>query len=146
MSKKPNGTEKEKLPGAELRCAPRREPEENESSPVTHGHKAGNRQALMPCSIKRARQLIKAGRVKKHWYNPYTIQLKDRQLGDNRTAVQANPNTVHGIRTGDLVRIRGSRTRRWTTGRVKVAAGQRRVAISAKDEEQGQTKASRSGK
>ena len=129
-----------------VRSTTRGEAEENESSPVTHGHKAGNRQALMPCSIERARQLIKAGRVKKRWYNPYTIQLKDRQLGDDRTAVQAKPNTVHGIRTGDLVRIRSSRTRRWTTGRVKVAAGQRRVAISAKGEEQGQTKASRSEK
>ena len=89
------------LGASPVRSTTRGEAKESKSSPVTHGHKAGNRhnrvfvigsdgQALMPYSIQRARQLIKAGRVKKRWYNPYTIQLKDRQLGDDRTAVQTD--------------------------------------------------------
>ena len=63
-----------------VRSTTRGEAEESESPPVTHEHKAGNHhnrvfvigsngQALMPCSIQRARQFIKAGRVKKRWYH-----------------------------------------------------------------------------
>ena len=42
---------------------------------------------LAPCRIQRARQLIKAGRVRKRDYNPFTIHLKDRVRDDNDTSV-----------------------------------------------------------
>ena len=42
----------------------------------------------MPCSPRRARQLIDAGRVLKQLHNPWTIQLRDRSLDDGRTTVQ----------------------------------------------------------
>jgi len=43
---------------------------------------------LMPCTVRRARQLIDAGRVRRRDYRPFTIHLKDRCAGDGRTAVQ----------------------------------------------------------
>ena len=43
---------------------------------------------LMPCTVRRARQLIDADRVKKRDYRPFTIHLKDRRANDGRTAVQ----------------------------------------------------------
>ncbi len=43
---------------------------------------------LMPCTVQRARQLIKAGRVSRRDYRPFTIHLKDRCTTDGRTAVQ----------------------------------------------------------
>ena len=46
-----------------------------------------DRQALMPCTVQRARQLIKAGRVQKRDYRPFTIHLKDRWRDDGRTQV-----------------------------------------------------------
>ena len=42
---------------------------------------------LAPCTIQRARRLIKAGRVRKRDYNPFTIHLKDRVRDDNDTSV-----------------------------------------------------------
>ena len=42
----------------------------------------------MPCTVRRARQLIDAGRVAKRDYRPFTIHLNDRCLTDGRTAVQ----------------------------------------------------------
>ena len=42
----------------------------------------------MPCTVQRARQLIKAGRVRKRDYQPFTIHLKDRSQDDGRTPVQ----------------------------------------------------------
>lgn len=43
---------------------------------------------LAPCRIQRARELIKAGRVKKRWYHQglAAIQLKDRSLADAQPA------------------------------------------------------------
>ena len=43
---------------------------------------------LMPCTVRRARQLIDAGRVGHRDYRPFTIHLKDRCTTDGRTAVQ----------------------------------------------------------
>ena len=43
---------------------------------------------LMPCTVQRARQLIKAGRVSRRDYRPFTIHLKDRWTTDGKTAVQ----------------------------------------------------------
>ena len=43
---------------------------------------------LMPCTVRRARQLINAGRVRRRDYRPFTIHLKDRSATDGRTAVQ----------------------------------------------------------
>ena len=48
---------------------------------------------LMPCTVRRARQLINAGRVSKRSYRPFTIHLKDRCATDGRTTVQ--PVEVH---------------------------------------------------
>ena len=45
-------------------------------------------QPLMPCTVQRARQLIKAGRVRERDYRPSTIQLKDQSRDDGRTQVQ----------------------------------------------------------
>ena len=84
---------------SEVRSTTRGKAEGGESRPVSNGQMAGNRhnrvlvlgsdgKALMPCSIQRAKELIKAGRVKTRWYQPFTIQLKDRALGDGTTAVQ----------------------------------------------------------
>ena len=42
---------------------------------------------LAPCTIQRARRLIKAGRVRKRDYNPFTIHLKDRVRDDYDTSV-----------------------------------------------------------
>ena len=42
----------------------------------------------MPCTVQRARQLIKAGRVRKRDYRPFTIHLKDRSRENGRTQVQ----------------------------------------------------------
>ena len=42
----------------------------------------------MPCTVRRARRLIDAGRVRKRDYRPFTIHLKDRCASDGRTAVQ----------------------------------------------------------
>ncbi len=42
----------------------------------------------MRCTVRQARQLIDAGRVKKRDYRPFTIHLKDRQAGDGKTIVQ----------------------------------------------------------
>ena len=42
----------------------------------------------MPCTVRRARQLINAGRVSKREYRPFTIHLKDRCATDGRTARQ----------------------------------------------------------
>ena len=54
---------------------------------------------LMPCSVRRARQLINAGRVKKRWYRPFTIQLKDRRKDDGRTFTQpTETRCTHGSR------------------------------------------------
>ena len=54
---------------------------------------------LMPCSVRRARQLIDAGRVKKRWYRPFTIQLKDRRKDDGRTFTQpTETRCTHGSR------------------------------------------------
>ena len=44
--------------------------------------------ALMPCTPRRARKLINAGRVGRRQYNPFTIHLKDRAIDDGKTAVQ----------------------------------------------------------
>ena len=46
-------------------------------------------QPLMPCTVQRARRLIKAGRVRKRDYRPFTIHLEDRSRDDGRTQVQA---------------------------------------------------------
>ena len=55
--------------------------------------------ALMPCTPRRARQLINAGRVKKRFYNPFTIQLKDRSAGDGTTRTQlVEVRTTPGVR------------------------------------------------
>jgi len=43
---------------------------------------------LMPCTVRRARRLIDAGRVRRRDYRPFTIHLKDRCATDGRTAVQ----------------------------------------------------------
>ena len=43
---------------------------------------------LMPCTPRRARQLINAGRVGKRLYRPFTIQLKDRSIEDGTTTTQ----------------------------------------------------------
>ncbi|MCY4638040.1 MAG: RNA-guided endonuclease IscB [Acidobacteria bacterium] len=43
---------------------------------------------LMPCTVRRARQLINAGRVSKRDYRPFTIHLKDRSATDGATRVQ----------------------------------------------------------
>ena len=43
---------------------------------------------LMPCTMRRARMLIDAGRVSRRDYNPFTIHLKDRAADDGKTAVQ----------------------------------------------------------
>ena len=43
---------------------------------------------LMPCTPRRARQLINARRVAKRFYRPFTIQLKDRSADDGNTASQ----------------------------------------------------------
>ena len=42
----------------------------------------------MPCTMRRTRRLIKAGRVQKRDYRPFTIHLKDRSRDDGRTQVQ----------------------------------------------------------
>ncbi|MCY4663171.1 MAG: RRXRR domain-containing protein [Acidimicrobiaceae bacterium] len=60
-----------------------------------HNHQPANRvfvvgadgRPLAPCTIQRARELIKARRVKRRDYNPFTIQLKDRTRDDNNTSV-----------------------------------------------------------
>ena len=67
-------------------------------SPTTHadGRKRANRvfvigadgQPLMPCTVRRARRLIDAGRVRRRDYRPFTIHLKDRAADDGATAVQ----------------------------------------------------------
>ena len=63
---------------------------------------------LMPCTVRRARQLIDAGRVKKRDYRPFTIHLKDRQAGDRKTVVQPTETrcTPGRRRTGIAVVIR----------------------------------------
>ena len=43
---------------------------------------------LMPCTMRRARMLIDAGRVSRREYHPFTIHLKDRAVGDGNTEVQ----------------------------------------------------------
>ena len=43
---------------------------------------------LMPCTMRRARMLIDAGRVSRREYRPFTIHLKDRAVGDGNTTVQ----------------------------------------------------------
>ena len=43
---------------------------------------------LMPCSPRRARQLIDAKRVRKRTYRPFTIHLKDRYATDGTIALQ----------------------------------------------------------
>ena len=43
---------------------------------------------LMPCTVRRARQLIDAGRVRRRDYRPFTIHLKDRCADDGKTTVQ----------------------------------------------------------
>ena len=45
-------------------------------------------QPLMPCTVRRARMLINAGRVNRREYRPFTIHLKDRAADDGKTAVQ----------------------------------------------------------
>ena len=63
--------------------------------PPRQNHQPGNRvfvigadgRPLAPCTIQRARQLIKASRVKRRDYNPFTIHLKDRVRDDNDTTV-----------------------------------------------------------
>ena len=45
-------------------------------------------QPLMPCTVQRARRLIKDGRVRKRDYRPFTIHLNDRSRNDGRTQVQ----------------------------------------------------------
>ena len=47
-----------------------------------------NGKPLMPCTVRRARQLIDAGRVRRRDYRPFTIHLKDRSAGDGKTAIQ----------------------------------------------------------
>ena len=44
--------------------------------------------ALMPCTMRRARMLIDAGRVRRRDYRPFTIHLKDRAADDRETKVQ----------------------------------------------------------
>ena len=54
---------------------------------------------LMPCSPRRARQLIDAKRVAKRFYHPFTIQLKDRSIDDGTTATQpVEVRTTRGVR------------------------------------------------
>ena len=54
---------------------------------------------LMPCSPRRARQLIDAKRVAKRFYRPFTIQLKDRSVDDGTTATQpVEVRTTPGVR------------------------------------------------
>ena len=43
---------------------------------------------LMPCTVRRARQLIDAGRVRRRDYRPFTIHLKNRREDDGKTALQ----------------------------------------------------------
>ena len=45
-------------------------------------------QPLMPCTPRRARRLINAGRVKRRDYHPFTIHLKDRAAGDGDAETQ----------------------------------------------------------
>ena len=42
---------------------------------------------LMPCTVRRARMLINADRVKKRDYRPFTIHLKHRHVNDGKTRV-----------------------------------------------------------
>ena len=51
-------------------------------------------QPLMPCTVQRARQLIKAGRVRKRDYRPFTIHLKDRRRDDGRTQPSSSSSFV----------------------------------------------------
>ena len=54
---------------------------------------------LMPCTPRRARRLINAGRVGKRFYRPFTIQLKDRSIDDGITATQpVEVRTTPGVR------------------------------------------------
>ena len=54
---------------------------------------------LMPCTPRRARQLINARRVAKRFYRPFTIQLKDRSADDGNTASQpVELRTTPGVR------------------------------------------------
>ena len=53
----------------------------------THVTKNGSYFCAGPCTVQRARQLIKAGRVQKRDYRPFTIHLKDRWRDDGRTQV-----------------------------------------------------------
>ena len=43
---------------------------------------------LMSCTVQRARRLMKAGRVRKRDYRPFTIHMKDRSQDAGRTQVQ----------------------------------------------------------
>ena len=53
---------------------------------------------LMPCTVRRARMLIDAGRVKKRDYRPFTIHLKHRHVNDGKTRVESAANTSSRIR------------------------------------------------
>ena len=53
---------------------------------------------LMPCSVRRARLLINAGRVSRRDYRPFTIHLKDRCATDSATQpveVRCDPGSRH---------------------------------------------------
>ena len=108
-----------------VRSVTRGEAEDPATGPGSNGPKARKRQhpparknrvfvigsdgaPLMPCTVRRARQLIDAGRVKKRDYRPFTIHLKDRHAGDGKTIVEPTETrcTPGRRRTGVAVVIR----------------------------------------
>ena len=111
---------------------------------------------LMPCTVRRARQLIDAGRVRKRDYRPFTIHLKDRRAGDGKTILQRTETRctpgrrrtgiavvirVHGIRSGDLIEIRTQKGN--FSGIAQVEAARQRVSVRSGQRSGSTSKATR---
>ncbi len=89
-----------------------------------------HQKTLMPCSEKRARQLLERGRAVVHKMAPFTIRLKDRtvdastfQQPDRHLSRQKNH---FGFHTGDLVQAVVPRGK--YTGRFDMAINGHNVA------------------
>ena len=59
-----------------------------------------NKQPLMPCSSKRAREFLNQGKVVVVKCHPFTILLKEREKGDS----QEIELKLNGFKTGNLVK------------------------------------------